>query len=161
MSPNRIYHCDCTKYCQPPRKVSKRTYFAHAVHCQSRIQSALDGFLAERNIDPGPLPSDHDEDMPDNDQDVEDPHLTDEGMPAHFDVHDDFDEIYADAVPPPPPDIEATQADDLYVDPIPLVDQEDRMPLPDNDDADEAVSFSRLPTFPNYIMLISSATEPS
>ena len=167
MPPKTIYYCDCTQYCQPgPCRVSKRTYSAHAVHRRSRIQSALDDFIAERNIDPGPLPSDHDEDMPDNDWDVdsEDPHLTNEEMPAHFDMHDsdDFDEIYADAIPPPPPDIEAAQAGDLenlYVDPIPPVNQEDRMPLLEN--ADEVVSFSRLSTFPNYIMLISSSTGPS
>lgn len=143
MSANRLYVCDCSKYCQPPRQVSKRTYFAHAAHRQARISSALDQFLAERNIDLQARPADihdHDSDgdVSDNSQDVQ-------GHPAgredhDVQMHDDFNDIYADAVLLP---VDAAQPDDLeniYVDPIQPVEQEDHAPAPEDDLADGVVS---------------------
>jgi hypothetical protein len=138
MCANHNYYCDCTEYCQPPRQVSRRTYFTHAVYRQGHIQSALDDFLAECNIDTGPPLADRDEDMSD-DEDISDDH--DE---AHLDVqqdvndmHDNFDKIYANAVPPLPLDLEAARLGDLASENLYV----NHMHAPDDNAAGRAVHF--------------------
>ena len=115
MYAQREYFCDCARFCETRRKVSKRTYFAHAPHRRNQLQNALNDYLFQHEADPGLRQTDPDEleVMPDDDEpndgddereyrDLDAP----DHMPVQHDMDDDLDDLYADYVPNAREDLE-------------------------------------------------------
>jgi len=99
MSHEQDYFCNCTRYCITFQKVSRRTFYAHAQYRRTDTHSALDNYLHQHNIDPGPVhlapdPVDHDlDDEQDRALDAEEvPH----NIPA---LYDEIEDLYADPLP--------------------------------------------------------------
>jgi hypothetical protein len=100
MPPERQYFCDCARYCRTLQQVSKRTYFAHAPYRQQQLRTALDDYLHQHNIDPGPAQRDVDDDnVPDPDEEMSDGAEANEDQ-AHqqnpVQPVEIYDDLYAD-----------------------------------------------------------------
>lgn len=46
---NRVYYCDCNRYCKVPKQVSSSTFYAHAPH-RHRPTTTLSEFTSGRNV---------------------------------------------------------------------------------------------------------------